>query len=199
MSERKNHLGFTLVELMVVIAIIWVLAAALFPAMSQYQMRARDTTRNQDLNKIGLALEAYHIDTSRVPWNGTDLSTTTDCTNFSPTCRDPWCWGEWDSGNMKIDPTDSFLAPLMTGGYMSSVPREQYLNEVLPWSAAVVWWQRCTYRYLLDNYGVWNYGALVIRPENVKPLSRDIKPYYVNPWWWEGSTGSTELVYFILE
>ena len=48
--------GFTLVELMIVIAIIGVLAAALFPAMTGYLARSRDTARVSHVGQIVTAL-----------------------------------------------------------------------------------------------------------------------------------------------
>ena len=48
--------GFTLVELMIVIAIIGVLAAALFPAMTGYLARSRDTARVSHIGQIITAL-----------------------------------------------------------------------------------------------------------------------------------------------
>ena len=48
--------GFTLVELMIVIAIIGVLAAALFPAMTGYLARSRDTARVSHVGQTITAL-----------------------------------------------------------------------------------------------------------------------------------------------
>ncbi len=54
--------GFTLVELMIVIAIIGVLAAALFPAMSGYLSRSRDTARVSHVGQLITASSTFFQD-----------------------------------------------------------------------------------------------------------------------------------------
>ena len=63
-SARK---GFTLVELMIVIAIIGILAAVLYPAMTGYFERSRDTNRQGGLRNLSLSIAAYNSDTGMYP------------------------------------------------------------------------------------------------------------------------------------
>jgi Tfp pilus assembly protein PilE len=61
---------------MIVIAITGILAAALFPSMTQYLKRSRDAARIADIQSIQTALSAHHIDQERYP-----LNTSSGCMN----------------------------------------------------------------------------------------------------------------------
>jgi len=60
--SRKNEKGFTLIELMIVIAIIGILAAIAIPQFSAYRKRAYNSAANSDLKTACTAQEAYYVD-----------------------------------------------------------------------------------------------------------------------------------------
>lgn len=59
--------GFTLVELMIVITIIWILATALTPYARVYISRSNDTARITDHETIVMGLSAYYNDKEQYP------------------------------------------------------------------------------------------------------------------------------------
>lgn len=59
---RKLSSGFTLVELLVVIGVIALVMAVLFPNFMGFRQRARDAQRKSDLAQIQKALELYKQD-----------------------------------------------------------------------------------------------------------------------------------------
>lgn len=59
-KQKVSQLGFTLIELMVVVAIIGVLMSAGILAFSNAQQNARDARRRADIDAIAKALEQYY-------------------------------------------------------------------------------------------------------------------------------------------
>lgn len=59
--------GFTVLELLVVIAIIAVIASIAFAGMNSARQKARDTRRVSDLGEIRKAIEMYVIANGRLP------------------------------------------------------------------------------------------------------------------------------------
>jgi prepilin-type N-terminal cleavage/methylation domain-containing protein/prepilin-type processing-associated H-X9-DG protein len=61
-TERRRPFGFTLVELLVVIAVVSVLAGILFPVLAKARANARKSTALSNLKQIGAALAMYAAD-----------------------------------------------------------------------------------------------------------------------------------------
>jgi type IV pilus assembly protein PilA len=61
---RKDEKGFTLIELMIVIAIIGILAAIAIPQFSAYRKRSFNAAANADCRNLATAQEAYFVDES---------------------------------------------------------------------------------------------------------------------------------------
>ena len=59
--------GFTIIELLVSIAVIGILAMIMIVSYNGIQQRARDNERNSDLTQLKVAIEKYHAEESQYP------------------------------------------------------------------------------------------------------------------------------------
>jgi len=69
-GEAMERKGFTLIELMIVIAIIIILAAIAIPNYLRMTQRAKVSAIESDMKAIATALETYNTDWTQYPNNG---------------------------------------------------------------------------------------------------------------------------------
>src|SRR4026207_2365078 len=111
MESLKDHRGFTLLEVMVVVVILGILAALVVPKIISRPDEARVIAAKQDIASLMQALKLYRLDNQRYPVTEQGLQA------------------------LVPQPTIAPLAPnWKAGGYVERVPKDpwgnpyQYLN-----------------------------------------------------------------------
>lgn len=103
-AVRRAQAGFTLIEIMVVVAIIGILALIIVPNVVGKDDQARVTSTKASLSSVANALELYKLDNYRYPGTEAGLDA---LVNRSPEARVfP------DGGYLKKSPVDSWDNPL---------------------------------------------------------------------------------------
>ena len=74
---QGNQRGFTLIELMIVVAIIGILTAIAFPLYANIQARARVAKAQADTRTLASAVVVYSAHTGQLPAGLPDLSSAT--------------------------------------------------------------------------------------------------------------------------
>ena len=106
----KNKLAFTLIELLIVVAIIGILAAIAVPNFMNAQVRAKISRAQADMQSLSTALESYFVDQNKYPPARYSLVT-------------------GKSGQIKL--SERFKPLTSPISYMSSVPRDPFHNQLM--------------------------------------------------------------------
>lgn len=131
--------GFTLLELMVVMAIIGIIAAALFPQMSFYYARGRDVARISDAKSMSSIMVEYSRLFTTYPSTTSSLGVNSNCisdmftwTDAVLTIKDKQFSQLSRGWQLKTDPTNRVF-----GVWYCAVPGSYFYN-LLNWTHGVV-------------------------------------------------------------
>ncbi len=104
LSKRSESNGFTLMELLIVIAILGILITVGLGSFQSSQTKSRDTKRKNDLRQISVSLEAYYNDKQSYPLSDVNGAMLGCGTNAAATC----VWGQiWS--NTSVTPNTIYM------------------------------------------------------------------------------------------
>ncbi|OWJ91855.1 type II secretion system protein GspG [Pseudomonas sp. A46] len=117
MKLRRSQLGFTLIEIMVVVVILGILAALVVPQVMNRPDQAKVTVAKGDIKAIGAALDMYKLDNFAYPSTQQGLDALVSRPSGNPPAKN---WNK--DGYLKKLPIDpwgnpyQYLSPGSKGG-----------------------------------------------------------------------------------
>ena len=156
---RRYHGAFTLIELLIVVAIIGILAAIAVPNFLNAQVRAKIARVHADERSFATAMEMYYIDNNAYPW-----------TDTLPTGGDP---------------LEKRWIPLTTPiAYIASVPDDPFGDKDTPGGLSWVTqtsgtWKYRTYDMWAAKPGMSHWGWLSQAIETLN-LPQSVRYYYAS-------------------
>lgn len=160
-QNHRSSTAFTLIELLIVVAIIGILAAIAVPNFINAMMRAKIAKAESELRTITTALESYKVDNSIYP---------------------PWL----DETGTQKNPVNRRLIPLTTPvSYMPTVPQDPFLYG--PPGTRLVETQDAAY-ITYDYTEAWSrihFGKLTILPPQCRCAEYKVTsagPDFENTW-----------------
>lgn len=110
MKTNKKKKGFTLIELIVVIAILGILAAILIPKFTGFQDKAKATQALTDAKNIATAIDGWYIENTTWPADSDPAVATSDEAKIIATAG-------VTGGTLVLETDGGFVWTTTTGGY----------------------------------------------------------------------------------
>jgi len=104
---RNRHLGFTLIEIMVVVVILAVLGALVVPKVLENVDKARVSRAQSDIRAIETALDLYRLDNFKYPTTEQGLAA------------------------LVKQPVDPSITNYRSGGYLPTLPKDPWNRPYL--------------------------------------------------------------------
>lgn len=112
--------GFTLVELLIVIAIIGIMSATVLVSVNTARGKANDAKRGEDMKTLITALNLYYDKNGCVPY--TSGSNCPDASGYAEGTAD--AYGGWDTSAL-----NGFMTFLKNAGVVADVPLDPINNQ----------------------------------------------------------------------
>jgi len=152
MRRNKKYLaGFSLIELMVVIAIIGLLSSLVLATLASARKKSRETKRKADLVQLGKALELYY-----------------NANNGYPTTASVW-FGTSANGGSKTTSGATAYIPGLTPTYLGNLPLDP-LKATTGWSGYNYKSDGTSYKLILSDVGPESF------PASTEPFYDPIRP-----------------------
>ena len=103
----KAHRGFTLIELMIVVAVVAILAAVAYPSYQEYLKKGRRASAQTFMMEVANKESQYLLDARNYAVNISDLSTSNALNITTPSDVSPYY-------TVKVDPTAVTTPPSFT-------------------------------------------------------------------------------------
>lgn len=127
-GKRRIYLGFTLLELMIVISIMMILMAVAVPLYSHHVVQAREAVLHQNLDTLRRVLEQYRLDKGQSPQSLDDLVTAGYLPKIpvDPMTNKPDWATEPEEFDQAVDPQQTGIGKIHSASAGTSLENQPY-------------------------------------------------------------------------